>query len=183
MIPLRRTRLRGFSRVSLRESRCRLLSSAPFRVRPHAWSTKNDQPEPVALTIFGWAVRGSACCAGGRCGASRLARCAGKCSRISSAPHPDGFDPMRGQQKSDQPEPVALTIFGWAVRGSACCADGRCGALRLARYACKRLRVSSAPRPFGFDPMQGQQKRRPTEVDRLNLLWWAVRGSNPGPWD
>ena len=96
MIPLRRTHLRGFSRVSLRESRCRLLSSAPFRVRPHAWSTKNDQPEPVALTIFGWAVRGSACCAGGRCGASRLARCAGKCLRISSAPRPDGFDPMRG---------------------------------------------------------------------------------------
>ena len=31
--------------------------------------------------------------AGGRCGASRLARCAGKCSRISSALRPDGFDP------------------------------------------------------------------------------------------
>ena len=41
-------------------------------------------------------VRGSACCAGGRCGASRLARYAGKCLRISSAPRPDGFDPMRG---------------------------------------------------------------------------------------
>ena len=50
--------------------------------------------------------------AGGRCGASRLARCAGKCLRISSAPRPDGFDPMRGRQKSDQPEPVALTCFG-----------------------------------------------------------------------
>ena len=36
--------------------------------------------------------------------------------------------------------------------------------------------------PFGFDPMRGQ-KRRPTFIDRLNMLWWAVRGSNPGPWD
>lgn len=26
----------------------------------------------------------------------RLARCAGKCLRISSAPRPDGFDPMYG---------------------------------------------------------------------------------------
>ena len=32
--------------------------------------------------------------AGGRCGASRLARCAGKCLRISSASRPFGFDPM-----------------------------------------------------------------------------------------
>ena len=37
--------------------------------------------------------------------------------------------------------------------------------------------------PFGFDPMRGQQKRRATFIDRLNMLWWAVRGSNPGPWD
>lgn len=31
--------------------------------------------------------------------------------------------------------------------------------------------------PFGFDPMKGQQKRWPTFADRLNMLWWAVRGS------
>ena len=31
--------------------------------------------------------------AGGRCGASRLACCAGKCLRISPAPRPYGFDP------------------------------------------------------------------------------------------
>ena len=59
-----------------------------------------------------WAVRGSACCAGDRCGASRLARCAGKRLRVFSAPRPFGFDPVRGQQKSDQPELVALTCFG-----------------------------------------------------------------------
>ena len=37
--------------------------------------------------------------AGGRCGASRLARCTGKCLRISLASRPFGFDPMKWQQK------------------------------------------------------------------------------------
>ena len=110
------------------------------------------------LNMLWWAVRGSACCAGGRCGASRLARCAGKCSRISSAPRPFGFDPMRGQQKRRPTFADRLNMLWWAVRGSACCAGGRCGASRLARCAGKCSRISSAPRPFGFDPMQGQQK-------------------------
>lgn len=38
-------------------------------------------------------------CAGGRCGASRLARCTGKCLRITSASRPFGFGPMKWQQK------------------------------------------------------------------------------------
>ena len=96
---------------------------------------------------------------------------------------PFGFDPMRGQQKRRPTFADRLNMLWWAVRGSACCAGGRCGASRLARCAGKCLRISSAPRPFGFDPMRGQQKRRPTFADRLNMLWWAVRGSNPGPWD
>ncbi len=58
-------------------------------------------------------------------------------------------------------EASRFNMLCWAVRGSACCAGGRCGASRLARCAGKRLRVSSAPRPFGFDPMRGQQKKRP----------------------
>ncbi len=87
-------------------------ASVPFRVRPLARSTKKRPAEASRFNMLWWAVRGSACCAGSRCGASRLARCAGKCLRISSAPRPFGFDPMRGQQKSDQPKPVALTCFG-----------------------------------------------------------------------
>ena len=47
---------------------------------------------------------------------------------------------------------------------------------RLARCAGKRSRVYSAPRPFGFEPMKGRQKRRPTEVDRLNNLWVGRQG-------
>ena len=97
--------------------------------------------------------------AGGRCGTSRLARCAGKCLRIYSAPRPFGFDPMRGQQKRRPTYADRLNMLWWAVRGSACCAGGRCGASRLARCAGKCLRISSAPRPDGFDPMKWQQKR------------------------
>mgnify|MGYP004709521745 CR=1 FL=1 len=97
---------------SLGESQYNHLGSAPFRVRPHESATKKRPAGASRFNMLGWAVRGSACCSGDRCGASRLARCAGKCLRISSAPRPDGFDPVRGQQKSDQPEPVALTCFG-----------------------------------------------------------------------
>ena len=39
---------------------------------------------------------------------SRLARCAGKRSRVYSAPRPDGFEPVHRQQKSDQPELIAF---------------------------------------------------------------------------
>ena len=84
----------------------------PFGFDPMKGQQKRRSTEVNRLNILWWAVRGSACFAGGRCGASRLARCASKCLRISSAPRPFGFDPMLGQQKSDQPKPVALTCFG-----------------------------------------------------------------------
>ena len=116
---LRRRPLRRFAPCALRwQMLAHFLSSAPLRVRPHVLLTKKRPTEVDRLNNLWWAVRGSACFAGGRFGALRLARCAGKCLRISSASRPDGFDPMRGQQKSDQPKPVALTYFGWAVRGS-----------------------------------------------------------------
>ena len=89
------------------------------------------------------------------------------------------FEPVPRQQKSGQPKLTASTILGWAVRGSACFAGGRCGASRLARCAGKRSRVYSAPRPDGFEPMKGRQKRRPTEVDRLNNLWVGRQGFEP----
>ena len=60
--------------------------------------------------------------------------------------------------------------FGPAARAAAAALS------RLARCAGKRSRVSSAPRPFGFEPMKGRQKRRPTEVDRLNNLWVGRQG-------
>ena len=63
--------------------------------------------------------------------------------------------------------------FGPAARAAAAALS------RLARCAGKRSRVYSAPRPFGFEPMKGRQKRRPTEVDRLNNLWVGRQGFEP----
>ena len=43
---------------------------------------------------------------------SRLARCAGKRSRVYSAPRPDGFEPVARQQKSGRRPPVAFLFYG-----------------------------------------------------------------------
>ena len=43
---------------------------------------------------------------------SRLARCAGKRSRVSSAPRPDGFEPVARPQKSGRHPPVAFLFYG-----------------------------------------------------------------------
>ena len=51
-----------------------------------------------------------------RCGPSALACCAGKCSRISSAPHPAGFDSRRPARKRKRlwsqmgPEPLIYLV-------------------------------------------------------------------------
>ena len=92
---LRRRPLRRFAPCALRwQTLTRLLSSAPRRVRTRGAATKKRPASASRFSILWWAVRGSACSAGGRCGASRLARCAGKRSRVYSAPRPDGFEPV-----------------------------------------------------------------------------------------
>ena len=128
------------------------------RVRTRAPVKMTANPKLAVSTIFGWAVRGSACSAGGRCGASRLARCAGKRSRVYSAPRPDGFEPMSRQQKSGRHPPVAFLFYG-GPSGVQPAPQAAAAALsRLARCAGKRSRVYSAPRPDGFEPVSRQQK-------------------------
>ena len=167
----RRARLWGFSRVSLRESRCSFPNFAPRRVRPHARSTKKRPAEASRFNILWWAVRGSACFAGGRCGASRLARCAGKRLRVFSAPRPFGFDPMKVQQKKDgQLSLTVLTCFGGPSGGQPAAQAAAAAPRRLARCAGKCLRISSAPRPFGFDPLRGQQKSDQPEPVALTIF-------------
>ena len=113
MIPLRRTRLRGFSRVfpkgiTVQISQLRALSgSTPCKV-----NKKDGQLSLTVLACFGGPSGGQPAAQAAAAAPRRLARCAGKRLRVSSAPRPFGFDPMQGQQKSDQPKPVALQCLG-----------------------------------------------------------------------
>ena len=107
---LRRRPLRRFAPCALRwQTLTRLLSSAPFRVRTRVAATKKRPASASRFSILWWAVRGSACSAGGRCGA--FAPCALRwqtLARLLSSAPPDGFEPMKGRQKSDQPELIAF---------------------------------------------------------------------------
>ena len=98
----------------------RLLSSAPFRVRTHVAATKKRSTGVDRFLFYGG---------------------------------PSGVQPA--------PQAAAAALS------------------RLARCAGKRSRVYSAPRPDGFEPMKGRQKRRPTEVNRLNNLWVGRQGFEP----
>ena len=90
-----------------------------------------------------------------------------------------GFEPVARQQKSGRHPPVAFLFYG-GPSGVQPAPQAAAAALsRLARCAGKRSRVYSAPRPDGFEPMKGRQKRRPTEVDRINNLWVGRQGFEP----
>ena len=52
----------------------------------------------------------------------------------------------------------------------------------LACCAGKRLRVSSAPHPGGFESLcTGPKKERPPSLGAFSIKWWAMRDSNPQP--
>ena len=152
------------------------------RVRTRGTATKKRPASASRFSILWWAVRGSACSAGGRCGASRLARCAGKRSRVSSAPRPDGFEPMHRQQKSGRHPPVAFLFYG-GPSGVQPAPQAAAAALRALRAALANAHAFPQLRaPTGSNPCTGNKKA--TNRSRsLSFLWWAVRGSNPGPWD
>ena len=83
------------SRAAL-ENAPRFLSSAPWRVRiPCAGPEKGKAPIAGGLTIQWWAmrdVRVRLAPPAPRFGPAALACCAGKRLRVSSAPHPGGFE-------------------------------------------------------------------------------------------
>lgn len=56
---------------------------------------KDGQPSLTVLTCFGGPSGGQPAAQAAAAALKRLARCAGKCLRISSAPRPDEFDPMQ----------------------------------------------------------------------------------------
>ena len=82
---LRRRPLRRFAPCALRwQTLTRLLSSAPFRVRTRVAATKKRPASASRFSILWWAVRGSACSAGGRCGA--FAPCALRWQTLTRLP-------------------------------------------------------------------------------------------------
>ena len=103
-----------------------------------------------------------------RCVASLLACCAGKRLRVSSAPHPVGFESRHMDSK--KPATELATGFSDSVVPPAGCpraasaARFRCVAPLLACCAGKRLRVSSAPHPVGFESRRMGSKKPATEL-------------------
>ena len=96
-----------------------------------------------------------------------------KTLRVSSAPHSGGFESLcTGPKKERPPSLGAFSIKWWAMRDVACgfAARFRFGPAALACCAGKRLRVSSAPHPGGFESLCDgpKQKRSPFE-DRFQF--------------
>ena len=137
------------------------------------------------LTIRWWAMRDVACgfAARFRFGPTALACCAGKRLRVSSAPHPVGFESHEMGANKTVPLRGPFPIRWWAMRDVACgfAARFRFGPTALACCAGKRLRVSSAPHPVGFESHEmGANKTVPLRGP-FPIQWWAMRDSNPQP--
>ena len=103
-----------------------------------------------------------------RCVASLFACYAGKRLRVSSAPHPVGFESRRMGSK----KPATARVTGSSIQmvppagcpRAAGAARIRCVAPLLACCAGKRLRVSSAPHPAGFESRHIGSKKPATEL-------------------
>ena len=109
-----------------------------------------------------------------------------KTLRVSSAPHPCGFESLcTGPKKERPPSLGAFSIKWWAMRGvrvRLAPPAPRFVASLLACCAGKRLRVSSAPHPCGFESLcTGPKKERPPSLGAFSIKWWAMRDSNPQP--
>ena len=94
----------GFSLLRRRPLR----RSAPRRVRTCVAATKKRPTGVDRFLFYGGPSGVQPAPQAAAAALSRLARCAGKRSRVYSAPRPDGFEPASRQQKSDQPESIAF---------------------------------------------------------------------------
>ena len=156
---------------------------------PMRWAQKRKAPSLGAFSFKWWAMRGvrvRLAPPAPRFVASLLACCAGKRLRVSSAPHPCGFESLcTGPKKERPPSLGAFSIKWWAMRGvrvRLAPPAPRFVASLLACCAGKRLRVSSAPHPCGFESLcTGPKKERPPSLGAFSIKWWAMRDSNPQP--
>ena len=113
-----------------------------------------------------------------------LACCAGKRLRVSSAPHPCGFESHApGTNKNG---PLARTVSNSVVGDEGCpraagAARSRFGPAALACCAGKRFTFPQLRTLAGSNPMHRAQKRKASIIGGLTIQWWAMRDSNPQP--
>ena len=120
------------------------------------WAQTKTVPLQGPFPNQWWAMRDVACgfAARFRFGTAALACCAGKRLRVSSAPHPCGFESLcDGRKKKGlhhwRPNKSMVGDEGCPRAAGAARAPLRRSAPRVLR--CKTLRVSSAPHPCGFE--------------------------------
>ena len=147
---------------------------------PMHWAQKRKASIAGGLTIQWWAmrdVRVRPAPPAPRFAAPLLACCAGKRLRVSSAPHPGGFEPHALGPKKKGPhswEPIKSVVGdeGCRVRltppAFACCAGKR--------FAFPQLRTLS-----GSNPMRWAQTKTVPLRGPFPIQWWAMRDSNPQP--
>ena len=134
-----------------------------------------------------WAMRDVACgfAARFRFVASLLACCAGKRLRVSSAPHPCGFESLcDGLEKGKASIAGGLTILWWAMRDVACgwrrpLSLRACGP-RVLRWKTLTRFLSSAPLRVRI-PLRWAQTKTVPFRGPFPIQWWAMRDSNPQP--
>ena len=127
---------------------------------------KSGRHPPVAFLFYGGPSGVQPAPQAAAAALSRLARCAGKRSRVYSAPRPDGFEPVSRQQKSDQPESIAF--FSMVGRQGFSLLRRR----PLRRFAPCALRWQTLTRFLSSAPRRVRThapatKKRPTGVDRF----------------
>ena len=134
-----------------------------------------------------WAMRDVACgfAARFRFVASLLACCAGKRLRVSSAPHPCGFESLcDGLEKGKASIAGGLTILWWAMRDVRVrlAPPAFASGLRPSRAALENASrfLSSAPLRVRIPLRWGQTKTVPLRGP-FPIQWWAMRDSNPQP--
>ena len=87
---------------------------------------------------------------------------------------------MHRQQKRRQTEVDRLNNLWVGRQGFSLLRRRPLRRFRALRAALANARAFTQLRaPDGFEPMKGRQKRRPTEVDRLNNLWVGRQGFEP----
>ena len=149
------------------------VSSAPHPVGFESHEMGPNKNGPLSRTVSNSVVGDEGCPRAAGAARAPLRRSAPrvlrwKTLRVSSAPHPGGFESLCPGPKNERPPSLgAFSIKWWAMRDFACgfAARFRFGPAALACCAGKRLRVSSAPRPGGFESLCDgpKQKRSPFE--------------------